>query len=212
VKPVRRDIRNTVLALYGAVLLFVAANRLHAAVVDSDTPRWLRALLSLGLDAYTTAPRTTATGEVADRVFRDFTRLNVSGDFTLEIVGAAEYKVSFAAAQGAARRLGARRKGEELWLKDDAAGDADAGLTVRIETPAITQVVATGLRGVTLRGLQGKQLDVELQDVGWARLQQNAVAHWKLAADEPLDLHVDQATLAAGRLQIVGELVIRGDQ
>jgi len=212
VTPVRRDIRNTMLALYGGVLLFVAANRLHAAVVDSDTPEWLRALLSLGLDGYTMIRRSTTPGEAADRVFRDVTRLNVSGDFTVEIIGAAEYKVSFPAAEGAARRLRARRKGEELWLQDDAASNADGGLTVRIETPAITQVVATGLRGVTLRGLQGKHLDVELQDVGWARLQQNAVAHWKLAADEPLDLHVDQATLAAGQLQIVGELVIRADQ
>jgi hypothetical protein len=208
----RRGIRNTMLALYGVAFVYVGVNRLHAAVVDADTPRWLRATLSLGLDGYTTARRTPAPGEAADWVFRDFTRLDVSGDFILEIVGAAEYKVSFPAADGTARRLRARRKGEQLWLQGDATGDADAGLTVRIETPAVTQVVATGLRGLTLRGLQGQQLDVDLQDVGWTRLQRNAVAHWKVASSKPLDLHVDQATLAAGRVQIAGELVLHSDQ
>jgi hypothetical protein len=212
VNPARRDIRNTMLVLYGAAALYVGMNRLHAAV-DTDTPRWLRSALTLGLQAYTTVRPASARAEAArDRVFRDFTRVNASGDFTLEIVGAAAYNVSFSAAEGRAPRLRARRRDDQLWLEEDGGGDAAAGLTVRIETPAVTQVVAAGLRGLTLRGLTAQAIDVNLQDVAAVRLEQNAVMRWQLASDRPLELQVDPATLAAGRLQVSGELVIRYGQ
>lgn len=206
--PARRDIRNTMLVLCGAAVLYVGVNRLYAAA--DAAPPWLRDALTLGLQAYTTVqPAVARTEADRERVFRDFTRVNVSGGFALEIVGAAAYNVSFSAPEGRAQ-LRARRSNGQLWLEEDESGGA--GLTVRIESPAVTQVVASGLNGLTLRGLTAPAIDVELQDVAAVRLEQNAVAHWKLASDRPLELQADQATLAAGRLQVSGEVVIRYGQ
>jgi hypothetical protein len=76
--PARRAIRNTMLALYGLAIAYVGVNRLHAAVVDADTPSWLRTTLSLGLDGFSADTPAPAPEEAADQLFRDLTRLNVS--------------------------------------------------------------------------------------------------------------------------------------
>lgn len=201
----RRDIRNTVLGLCSAAVLFVGVNRLDA--MDVPAPGWLRAALTLGLEssADSGVARTATSGE---RVYRDFTRLSVSGGLVLEVVGAAEYKVSFPAAAGDAQRVRAQRHGEQLRLSL-AAGVANDEVAVRIETPALAEVIATGLRSLTLRGLQDQQVAVDLEDVGAVHLQQNAVAQWRLSSTTPVQVQVDEATLTAGSLQVSGELVIR---
>ncbi len=91
----KRYIRNTVFVLYGTAALYVGMNRLYLSTVDAGTPQWLRSTLSLGLAA---APEPEPAPELkpADvALLRDFTRLSVAGDFTVEVVGAAQYKVSF---------------------------------------------------------------------------------------------------------------------
>ncbi len=62
---------------------------------------------------------------------------------------------------------------------------------------------------MTLRGLQAQELSVNARNVAAVRLQENAVGHWKLYSNVPVDVRVDKATLSAGSLQTNGKLAIR---
>jgi hypothetical protein len=202
-----RYIRNTVLALCAAAALFFGVNRLFAAVVHSGAPQWLANATSLGLASW--AKTRSKARYLADLALRDFTRLHVAGRFSVEIIGAPQYQLSFTTAEGRPLPLDVRQKDDQLWLTGFARGDAAATAVLRIETPALAQLDARKLTGLTLRGLQSPQLAVDLNEVPTARLLENKVAHWTLHSDASAEVQVDKATLAAGKLQTSGDLTIR---
>lgn len=203
----KRYLRNTVLALYGAGALYFGVNRLYAATIHSTAPQWLGNTTSLGL-AYWEKTGSNAR-YLTDLALRDFTRLHLNGRFTVEIVGAPQYQLSFTAADGRTLPLDVRQQDDRLWLSGFTLNDAAEAAVLRIETPALVQVDARMLTGLTLRGLQSQELTVDLNDVSAARLLENSVPLWRLRSGLSAEVQVDQATLTAGKLLISGDLAIR---
>ena len=74
-KKSRRLIRNTILALNGLMVLYVGVNRLYA------------------VEHSTRAPQRTAQAELAK--LRDFSAIEVSGNFGVDVVQDADYSVAF---------------------------------------------------------------------------------------------------------------------
>jgi hypothetical protein len=202
-----RYLRNTVLALCAAVALFFVVNRLFAATVHSGAPQWLGNATSLGLASWARAGSNARY--LQDLALRDFTRLHLHGRFTVEIVGAPQYQLSFTTAYGRALPLAVRQEGDQLWLTGFTRSDIATTAVLRIETPALVQVDARKLTGLTLRGLQSPELAVDLNEVPVARLLDNKVARWTLHSDASADVQVDKATLAAGKVLTSGDVAIR---
>lgn len=201
----RRLIRYTVFGLLAVVVGFVAVNRLYGAVVDADTPRWLARTLSLGLH---TTQEAQAMPETELAQLAGFSRLAVFGRFNVEIVGSPEYRVTFVPAEGSTARVRAwQREGGVRLVHDQYPGTGEVG-TLRIEVPSLERM-DIGARRLLVQGLQAGELQVFLQGTPIAELRGNHVESWKLFAGAPLDLRVDEATLAAGSLQTRGEVTIR---
>jgi hypothetical protein len=209
----KRYVRNSVLALYGAGVVFVGLNRLYASTLDTQTPQWLRGSLTLGL---TEIPKREPPPQLSSAdlaALHDFSRLNVGGDFEVEIVGAAQYKVTFTPPPGSNAKIRARQRDDELSLH--ASDDQEAGGkgVLRIEMPTLERLDVQDASQLTLRGLQAEEVTVNLHNVAAARLQQNQVAHWKIHSSDELEVQVDKSTLSAGSLQTQGNLAIRyGEQ
>ncbi len=203
-----RYLRNTVFGLYGATALFVGLNRLYAST-PAQTPQWLRSTMTLGLTTHEEPEPVPAMQPEDLAALRNFSRIRVSGDFIVEIVGASTYKVSFTPAAGGKAEIHARQVEDLLSLR--AADDDEEGGkgVLRIEMPMLVRLSAQDVSELTLRGLQAEEVSVSLHNVARARLQQNKVAHWKLYSSEPMEIPVDAATLAAGSLQTQGNLSIR---
>ncbi len=214
----KRYLRNTVLTAYGALVVFVGMNRLHASVVDADTPTWLRSAMTLGLrEEVEPEPRP----EMDLATAKDFTRVVMTGRYDVEIIGAAHYKVTFVPAAGDVGKLHASQADGVLHLhaerndgegegESEGNGEGTAG-TIQIETPALQQVHAR-VNHLTIRGMQGDTLQVTGMGRGDVTLLQNQVANWRLTSGAPMQVRVDDATFAAGSLKGVGDVVIRRAQ
>lgn len=203
----RRYIRNTVLGLYGALVLFFGVNRLVVAMAGAGAPEWAINTATLGL-AYVT--RTGSGAQyLSAQALHDFTRVHVRGRFAVEITGGAEYHLSFTAANGRPLPLGVKQEGEQLWLTGLTTGNKAGPALLRIQMPALAALDARLLTGLTLRGLQSPHITVDLNDVSAARLAENKVGQWVLHSDDPAEVQVDKATLAAGEIQVSGAVAIR---
>jgi hypothetical protein len=202
----KRYLRNTLFALYGGVALFIGLNKLYGSMVAADAPGVSRTTW-LGLTAHA-RPQPRPTLSDADLAsLRAFTRLNIEGDFVVEIVGADAYKVTFTAADGRSGKLRAWQGDEVLRL--EAAAESSGTGVLRIETPQIRSIFVQDARQLTLRGLRADSVNIVAINVAAARLQQNQVAHWKFHSSTPLEALVDKATLSAGSIQTTGNLAIR---
>lgn len=201
----KRLIRNTALVICGGVVLFVGLNKLYASAVDTG-PQWLRSVASLGL---TTHPKPQARPELTEldlASLRDFTRLIVEGDITVEIVGADAYKVTFTSP--GSNKLRAWHNGEVLRVEGASGGAAGASV-LRIELPELKSLYIKDAKQLILRGVRSAELSVIATNVQAASLQQNQVARWKFYSSAPLEALVDKATLTAGSMQTTGNLAIR---
>lgn len=206
----RRHLRNTVFVLYGLTALYFGVNRLQAATVNAGAPQWLSGAASLGLASVTTLPRETSY--VTELALRDFTRLHVAGRFTVEIIGASDRSLSFTAADGTPLPLNVRQDGDLLRVRAVTGTSTPETAVLRIEAPALAQIEARLLTGLTLRGLQSPQLRVALDEVATVRLVESRISHLTLHSDLPMDVKVDRATLAAGRLKTSGDLAVLLDE
>jgi len=201
----KRNIRNTVIALYGAVVLFIGANSLYVAKLDT-APSWLRSTLSLGLTAHAKSQPRPELTDVDLASLRDFSRLIVEGDITVEIVGADAYKVTFTTP--GSNRLRAWHNGDVLRVEAESGGAAGATV-LRIEMPELKSLYIKDAKQLILRDVRSAELNVIATNVRAASLQQNRVARWKFYSSEPLEALVDKATLTAGSMQTTGNLTIR---
>jgi hypothetical protein len=203
--PGKRYIRNTVFVMWGAAAAFVGWTRLYAYAVDADSPPWQRSLLSLGLRQNDEAkPRP----ELDLATARDFSKLSVYGNFTLEVVGAAQYKVTFTAPDGTTAKPHVYQDDGYLRVHTE---DTVTGGTLRVEVPTLERIDANVPR-TTVSGLQAKELSLVGYRSGTAILQHNQVENWKLFSGEQFEVRIDDATFAAGSIKSNGDIVIRRDQ
>jgi hypothetical protein len=152
----RRYIRNTVLVLYGTGVLWVGMNRLFASVIDDQSSPGLRNVMSLGLMQVTEEEEEPGIDLAAAR---DFTKLSVMGRLDLEIVGAEQYNVTFSPAPGQSGRVKAQLEEETLHLYSDPYEGQGAIGTLRIETPALTDL-HTNVASLTVSGLRSPAMSL----------------------------------------------------
>jgi hypothetical protein len=210
----KRCIHYTVLALLGATLLGTAAERLYQATVDNSKPGWLRSVASLGLVVHrNTVPEpahqmtATATEQLAS--LRGFTRLQVEGDLGVEIISAAEYKVSLAPASD--RPWSIATSPGRNGLLAITGGPGTEGSTLRVEAPALTSIEATNLRQLAIRGWHTPDLTLRTKNLTDARIEESSVERWTLNAATPVVLQLDTATISAGLdMKYSGQIRVRG--
>jgi hypothetical protein len=195
----KRYIRNTMLALLGATFLGTVANRIYNATVDDNTPGWQRSILSLGLaveknDIPEPPTKSTITTHAELAALRDFNQISVSGDLTVEIVSAAEYKVTLTPAS--TQPWSVATEHQKNGLLKLAGGHGSEGAALRIEAPALSSIEAQNLRQLTMRGWQSPELKVRMKNVAGARIKESAGGHWTLNAETPIALELDKATIS----------------
>jgi len=199
--PGKRYLRNTVFALWGVAASFVGLNRLYAAV-GTEAPEWRRSLLSLGLRE-DRQPEPKPELDLATA--KDFSKVGVHGDFALEIVGAAQYKVEFVPPAGTASKFHAYQENGYLRVNTD---DDVTGGTLHIEMPTLERIDANVPR-ITVQGVTAKELKLYGYRDGVVTLQNNRVDSWHLSSGDALDVRMDDATFAAGSIKSNGNVVIR---
>jgi len=202
--PGKRLLRNTILALWGWAAAYVGVTRLYGAT-DADTAPWLRTALSLGLRP---AQRSQRPPDVDLATVRDFTHVNVSGRFNVEIVGGMEFKVVLTSDAGEAPKYHAWRDKEMLriWEENDQKGPAVA--TLHIEVPTLARISINASR-LTVRGVKAADLALVGHGLESARLQQNEVANWRIFSGTHMEVQMDDSTFAAGGVRANGDVVIR---
>lgn len=194
----KRYVRNSVLVLIGLTVLLPVASKLYASVVKPDTPSWLRVLISLGQSVEVSrqhAPQSQAV-RIEDAGELRFTRINVIGEFAVEVIAAPLHKVALVGADGRAMSVSAKVQKEGLLALE---GGADTeGAVLRIEAPALTSIDAQRLPLLTIRGFQAPELLISSRKVERIVLESSDIERWNLDAQTPVLVEADRATVAAG--------------
>lgn len=203
--PGKRYIRNTVFALWGAAAVFVGWNRLYASVAGAEGSKEKHRLLSLGLRVdEQPGPRP----EMDLATARDFSKVSVYGNFTLEIVGAPQFKATFTPPDGTAAKVHAYQNEGYLRVHTE---DGVTGGVLHIEAPTLDRIDAN-VPQVTVRGLQAREIALVSYRSGTLTLAQNQVQSWRMFSGPRLEVRMDDATFAAGSIKSNGDVVIRRTQ
>lgn len=182
-KKSRRLIRNTLLVLGAAVVLYVAASRWHA--VDNAQP-------------VQNSPPTPA--ELA--ALRDFNSLVVTGNLMVEIVRQDGYSVEFIHGGGA--RTGSftatiRAKALVVNGYRNSAGDR-----VRIGMPALSHVITDAVPVLSISGFSGNSISLRLDGPIDVDVHDNAVTQWQVFTSGGVVLKFDRASIGAGKIDLTG--------
>jgi hypothetical protein len=212
----KRHIRYTLIAMVGLVVLMVGAARIYASTVNADTPQWLRGVMSLGMamklrGTIPSAASSTATAPpvatLAD--LRNFTKVSVEGDFSVEVIGAPDYKVGLTGASADKWTLDWDL--EEDGLVRIKGGEGTEGGVLRIETPTLVSVEATGLRQLTVRGVTAPELNIRMKDLAGVLLEDCEVGNWILHSTTLVEVQAQKLSSSAGySIQASGQLTIHG--
>ncbi len=119
----------------GVAAFFIAWNRLYASI-GMEGPEWKRNLLSLGLRV---EQQSKPRPELDLATAKDFSKVSVYGDFALEIVGSAQYKVTFMSADGTTAKVHAYL--DEGYLRVHTEDEVKGG-TLHIEVPTLQRIDA----------------------------------------------------------------------
>lgn len=194
-KKSRRHIRNSVLALCAVTALVTVASGLYASRVNADTPPELRKLMSLGLKVITydeaDSPEESLQA-VALHEVQQFSKVEIQGGFTVDIIGADSHKVSVTPAAGTAATHDAK------WSKDGLlrieGGPEAAGASLRIEAPTLERIAVQGADRLTIQGLRAPTVSLRMKDVGIARIPDCGVTQWNINALTPVELRMGNGT------------------
>ena len=179
-KRSRLLIRNTLLALSGMVVLYVGINRIYA-VAEPDPVQ-----------------QRTSAAELA--ALRDFDSIEVSGDFSVEIVQQAGYSVEFVQPDSSQGDFVATRRDATLVLY---GGRNPAVGRVRVAMPALKQVGAHRIPALSVSGFNGDSLSLRMESVPLVVLRNNGIRQWHIVASKG-ELQIDRATFGAGKVDLAG--------
>ena len=185
-KKSRRLIRNTILALNGIVVLYVGANRLY------------------GSEESTQPLQRTSAAELA--MLRDFTAIEVSGDFSVDVVQDAAYSIGITPPEAGKGQLIARMRGDTLVLR----GFFNAPATrVRVGMPGLAGVLAhEGVPGLTVSGFTGDSVSLHLAGKPKVVLRNNGVRQWHIFASDSGELQIDKTSIGAGKVDLKGHATL----
>jgi hypothetical protein len=184
-KKSKRLIRNTILALNGMMVLYVGINRLYA--VSSPTQ----------------AAQRTSTAELA--LLRDFTAIEVNGDFSVDVVQEADYAVAFAPAAANQGDFVATLRGNTLVLHGFHNTRANRA---RVALPVLTHLDAELVPVLSISGFNGTSLSLQLDGTPQVILRNNGIRQWHIVASEVDELKIDKASLAAGKVDLAGRATL----
>lgn len=188
-KKSKRLLLRTVAALYCMTGLYVGASRAFMEPVDSDPA----------------APRRTAIEQLAS--LRDFTRIDMESDFSVEVTQRADYSIELIGAADDRGDLMARVEAGVLQLR--GYGHAD-GVLVRIGMPQLQQLTADFAPLISVSGFSGDALSIrtstrparseriEMRDNDIENLELRIVT-----TRSDLQVQLDQASVAHG-VAIIG--------
>ncbi len=184
-KKSKRLIRNTILALNGMMVLYVGVNRLYA--VSDPTP---------------TAQR-TSTAELA--MLRDFTAIEVTGDFSVDVVRGADYAVAYTPVDESRGEFVATVRGDTLILRGFNNTNTDR---VRVALPVLTRLDAELVPALSISGFHGASASLQLDGTSQVILRNNAIRQWHIVASEVKELKIDRASLGAGKVDLAGRATL----
>jgi hypothetical protein len=184
-KRSRLLIRNTLLALSGMVVLSVGINRLFAVAEPPPVQQ-----------------RTSATELAA---LRDFDAIEVSGDFTLDIVQQAGFAVEVVPPDASQGVVVATMRESTLVLRGVRNA---AGGRVRVAMPVLRQVSAYAVPALSVSGFNGDSLSLLMERVPLVVLRGNGIRQWHIVASQKGELQIDRATFSAGKVDLAGHATL----
>ena len=176
-KRSERLMRNTIFVMAGLVVLELGVNRLSA---DDRTPPDLSTL-------------------------RDFTSIEVEGDFSLDVVHDTGYSVVYAPANPSEGRFYASVRNNTLQL---GGFRNEAGSRVRVTMPKLSKLNAGRVKTLTVTGFDGASLQLNMDTIPQVTLRSNAVQQWQIRADHVADLQIDRASMGAGKVDLAGRATL----
>lgn len=177
--------RNTVLVLAGAVVLHLGASRLYAG------------------DDHAAVTKRTAPAELA--TLRDFTTIEVEGDFSLDVVQGADYSVAFTPSDASEGRFYAAVRGDTLQL----GGFRNApGSRVRVALPELKKLNAGRVKTLSVSGFEAASVLLEVDTIPQVTLRNNRVGQWRIRASRVADLQIDRASIGAGKVDLAGRATL----
>jgi hypothetical protein len=169
--------RNTILVLAGVIVLHLGVSRLFA---DDQKPVDLATL-------------------------RDFTSIEVEGDFSLDVVHDTDYSVVFTPTHANEGRFYATVRNNTLLL---GGFRNEAGSRVRVTMPELRKLNAGRVKTLTVTGFDGANLQLEVDTIPQVTLRSNAVQQWQIRADHVAELQIDRASIGAGKVDLAGRATL----
>ncbi|MDY6982033.1 MAG: DUF2807 domain-containing protein [Pseudomonadota bacterium] len=156
-KTSRRLLFGTFAVLLAAPVVLVAYGRISGAGIMYELP----------------APERPTAGDLA--TLRDFDRIEVRGDFMLEIVSGAQYSVSYTPLPGSRGFLRASVADGNLRLAGYGNRSETTAGSVRITMPALTNLVAESLSSLVIRDFDSDTLSLRATGLQQLALENNRI-------------------------------------
>jgi hypothetical protein len=176
--------RNTILVMAGLVVMQLGVTRLSADDQVANVNR--------------TTPAELAT-------LRDFTSMEVEGDFILDVVRDTGYSVAFTPADANEGRFYATVRNNTLRL---GGFQNAAGGRVRVTMPELRKLNAGRVKKLTVTGFDGASVLLEVDTIPQVTLRSNAVQQWQIRADHVDELQIDRASMGAGKVDLAGRITL----
>jgi hypothetical protein len=180
-KRSERLIRSTIVGLTGLMVLYVGISRLSAG----STP------------AHATGQ--TSVAELAR--LRDFSAIQVDGNFSLDVVQDAAWSVAFAPSEPGQGSFYAAVHDNTLVLHGFRNTPASR---VTVTLPALSKLAAHKVTALSVSGFAGANLSLELGTTARVTLRNNSIRQWHIDAAHVGDLRLDRASIGAGRVDLAG--------
>jgi hypothetical protein len=178
-----RLIWSTLVGLAGLMVLYVAASRLYAG----NRP----------------AAQSMSAAELA--TLRDFSIIQVDGDFSVNIVRGASYSVDFTSPDVAQGAFSATVRDKKLVLY----GSRNApGSRVRVVSPELTKLTADNAFEISISGFGGAHVTMKLDRIPRMTLRNNSIRYWHIDAGHLHDLKIDRASFSAGKVGLTGHATL----
>jgi hypothetical protein len=187
-KKSKRYIGGTILAGYAGMVLFIGLNRLYVANVPEPLPE------------------RTSAAELAG--LRNFTAVEVRGDFSLELVREADYSVNYVPLSDTRGQFLAALQGSTLVLTGFGNRTQLDSARVRVGMPELLSLEASSAPTLLLADFAGETMDLRLTVIGTVTLRNNSTTNLRVVASGVRELQLDAISFAGSELRITGNTAV----
>jgi hypothetical protein len=145
------------------------------------------------------------TPPAALATLRDFSAIEVEGDFTLDVAQGADFLVDFTSPKPTEGRFYATVRDNTLLL----GGFRNApGARVRVVLPELLRLNAGRVQALSVSGFGGNRLSLEMDTIARVTLRNNTIRQWQIRANSVADLQIDRTSLGAGKVDLAGRATL----